>query len=127
VCIRDCAFNCDVRRTTDGGKGGAKEDRVVVNADTSRLVAKGGDGGEDVGPSGRSIGLELNEDGDDGSCCVTDCAKDIAVTGSVGGRGGTPDVQSQSVKGMRGITVTGRATVDRGNGGLGSSAVRAER
>jgi hypothetical protein len=65
VGVGDCAFNRDVGGTANGGEGGAEEDGVVVDADSSGLEAKGGDGGENVSPCGGGIGLDLNEDGDD--------------------------------------------------------------
>ncbi len=125
--VGDNAFYLDVGGTTDGGEGGAKENGVVVDADSSGLEAKGGDGGENVNLGGGGIGLDFNEDGDDSNCCVAYCSKDIAMTGGVEGRGGTLDVQSQGVKRVWRITVTGRAAVDRGYGRLGSSTIRAER
>ncbi len=125
--IRDCSFDGDGGGTADGGEGGAEENKVVIYADPSGLVAEGGDGGKDVSPCGRGIGLDLQENGDDGSGSIADCTEDVAVTGGVGGRSWAPDVQRQSVKRMRGITITSRAAVDRGDCGLGSSTVRAER
>jgi hypothetical protein len=112
VGVRDCSFDGYGRGTTDGGKGSAEKNGVVVDANPRGLIAERGDGGEDVSPGRRSIGLDLHENGDDGSGCVADCAENVAVAGGVGGRGGTPDVQSQSVKGMRGITITSRAAIN---------------
>ncbi len=125
--VRNCSFHGVGGGAADGGEGRAEENEVVVDADPSGLVAERCDGGEDVGPGRGGIGLDFKKNGDDGNGCVTDCAEDVAVTGGVGGRCGTPDIQSQSLKGMRGITIMSRSAVDWSNGGLGSSTVRAER
>jgi hypothetical protein len=121
----NCPFNRDVGGASDGSEGRAEKDGVVVNANTNGFITKGGDGGEDVGPCGRSVKFDLREDCDDSGCRITDCTENVAMTKRVRSGGRAPDVQRTGVKRIRRVPITGRTTVDFSDTGLGSSTVRA--
>ena len=94
---------------------------------TSGLIAEGRNGSEDFGPSGGNVRFDLEKDGNDSESRITDCTKDIAITGKIKGGGWTPDVQSKSVKRVRGFAITGRATVDVGDSRLSSGTDKTKR
>jgi hypothetical protein len=61
-----------VRRTANGGEGGAdEEDKVGVYWNTGGLVPKGSDESEDIGPSKRDYNLELEDNNNDKGNVVT--------------------------------------------------------
>ncbi len=70
--------------------------------------------------------LFLEEDSDDAQRGVAHGAEYVAVAGEVGSGRRTSNVHGKSVGRIRGITVTGRSTIDGRDGGLGRGAIRAK-
>ena len=124
--VGNCPFNSDIGGATDGNEGRAENDGVVVNSNTNGFITKEGDGGNDVGPGGRSVRFDLQKDCDDSGIRIANYTENGAITIRVMSGGRAPDVQRKGVKQIRRVTIKGRATVDVCDSGLGSSTVRAE-
>ena len=69
----------------------------------------------------------MKKDSHYGNSRVANGSKNVAVARGVGSRGRTPNVQGQGMKGMRGIAVTSRPTINIRDCGFGSGTVWAER
>ncbi len=87
---RSIAFDGDVGRAPNIGKGKAEGDGAIVNTNASGLVAKCIDGSENVGPCGGGVGLILEESSDDETSDLVYNAEVVAIAGEVGCKSKTP-------------------------------------